>query len=497
MDKEHYTGVFLENLKEHLQNICSCMMILDREPQNKNSMQEICFSVHLIKGMAETMGFFRICRLTEDMEEIFLKAADGRIQIGGRLFDLLKEGTDVLSAYAENIEETSLEGTYDCRILRQELQQEAKHSGVMMLPEKRIRKEWFTPKEDAADFNEAEEEVKRELIPVEAEDLKALGRPIGELVMVKNRLEMFCDSREFTSKNREFSEQIEYFRQALTKLQETAAKVRFIPLGELTSSFRRKIRILAAREHKRIDLYMNGLDIGIDRIRAEMVRDILLNLLCATAEYGMDRMEVRRRQGKSSKGSIYLNAWQENDFAVIQIHDDGNGTDISCREAGDCETDLDRIRLAVEKAGGEFFFSFIPAKGSKYRIKIPYPRETAEVFVAKVHGEIYALDMKYVQRVEDILQTDILDEEGNPIPLIYVDERLDIRSKEEENENALAVIVKKGSRCAGLAVDAVMGCQEAVIRPLGEFVRRDPLIGGAVILKDGSPALTLDVDVWI
>lgn len=497
MGKEHYTGVFLENLKEHLQNVCSCMMILDREPQNKNSMQEICFSVHLIKGMAETMGFVRICRLTEDMEEVFLKAADGRIQIRGRLFDLLSECTDALGAYAENIEETSLEGTYDCRILRQELQQEAENSGDFMLPEKRIPKERFTPKDGAAEFNEAKEDIKQEQVLVNAEDLKSLSRPIGELVMVRNRLETFCDSGELFPKNREFSEQMEYLRQALAQLQDAVAKVRFVPLGELTSSFRRRIRALAAQEYKRIDLYMSGLDTGIDRITADLARDALWYVLCATAEYGMDRMEVRRRQGKASKGSIYLNACQENDFVVIQIHDDGNGTDIRCRMAGDGGMDLDQIRLAVEQSGGEFFCSFIPLKGSRYRIKIPCPRETAEVFVIEVHGEVYALDMKYVQRVEDILQEDILDEEGNRIPLIYIDERLDIRPKEKEKENAKAVIVKKGSRYAGLAVDDVIGRQEAVIRSLGGFVRKDPLIGGAVILKDGSPALTLDMDVWM
>ena len=58
MEKEHYTGVFLEKIKEQLQNICNCMMILDREPRNKNSIQEVGYSLHLIKGMSGTMGYF-------------------------------------------------------------------------------------------------------------------------------------------------------------------------------------------------------------------------------------------------------------------------------------------------------------------------------------------------------------------------------------------------------------------------------------------------------
>lgn len=502
MDKEHYTGVFLDNTKEHLQNICSCMMILDREPYNKSSIREICFSLHWIRGMAGTMGFIQTCRLTEDMEEIFLKAAEGRMRISGRLLDLLKEGIDVLKIYAEHIKETSLEGIYDDRILRQELKQEAEKSRSGMLPEKRVYEDRFTPKEDTsgynmADYRETEEKAKKDLVFVEVSDLKELYGSIGELVMVKNRLEMFCDSKEFVSKNRAFLEQITYFKQALAKMEESAAKVRFISLEELTASFRKRIRSLAAREHKRIDLYMSGLDTRIDRIGAEFVKEALWYLLYATAEFGMEHMTVRRRQGKSSRGSIYLNAFTEDDLVVIQIHDDGNGTDISRETRGDQEFSLEQIRLGTERLGGEFLFSFTPLKGSRYRIRVPFPRETMESFVVEVHEEIYVLDMAYVQRVEDILETGIADEEGNPIPLIYIDERLDIRSKEKEEENAKAVIIKKGGRCAGLAVDAVMGCQEAVIRPLGEIVRKDPLIKGAVILKDGRPALVLNVDLWI
>lgn len=496
MNKEHYTEIFLEKIKEHLQNICSCMMILEQEPQNKSSIQEVCFSLHLIKGMAETMGFFRICQLTEEMEEIFVKAANGRIQMTGKLLDFLREGFGVLRIYTEHIEETSLEGTYDDKLLRQELKQAAEAVGVKRLPEKREKRNYFSPEEAAADFPETEEEIQKDLVWVETADLKELYGPIGELVMVKNRLEMFCDSKEPVLKNRAYLEQIEYLKLALAKLQEAAANVRLISLEEITHSFRKRIRTLAAGERKRIDLYMSGLDIRIDRIAADLIKEILWYLLAGTARFGMDRMEIRRRQGKSSKGSIYLNACLENAFVVIQIHDDGNGTDISLWEE-DCRVNLEQTRLGIEKLGGEFFSSFTPLKGSKYRIRLPFPGVTMEAFVIEVHGEIYVLDMKYVQCVEDITGIEMLDEDGNEISLIYIDKRLDIRSEEKEEENTKAVIIKKGSRCAGLVVDAALGCQEAVIRPLGSFIRKDPLIGGAVILKDGRPALILDINAWI
>lgn len=497
MEKEHYTEAFLENIKEHLQNICSCMMILEQEPQNKSGMQEICFSLHLVKGMAGTMGFSRFHDLSEEMEEVFKKAADGAIQMTGRLLDLLRECVNALRIYENNIKETFQEGAYEYKILRQELKQEAEASGALMLPEKTIQRKQFIPKGEAAEFDEAEEENEKNPVVVEAEDLEELLKPIGELVMVKNRLELLCDSKEFISKNKDFLEQMAYFNHAMAKLKESAARIRFISLGEITAAFRRKTGSLAAKEHKRINLYLSGLDVRIDRITADLIKDMLWSLIYGIAEYGMDRMEVRRRQGKSSKGSVYLHAWAEDYFVVIQIHDDGNGTDIGLEAEPDCGLNLRQIRSDIENLGGEFFSSFMPQKGSKFRIKIPVPKETMDAFVIEVHEEIYVIGMEYVLSVEDIENTDILDESGNKIPLIYIDERLHIRSKKKEKENAKAVIVKKGSRCAGLAVDAVRGCQEAVIRPLSSMIRKDPLIGGAVILKDGRPALVLDVSAWI
>lgn len=497
MEKEHYTGIFLEKIKEQLQDVCSCMMILDREPQNKSSIQEICYSLHLMKGMAGTMGYFRICQLTEDMEEIFSKAADERILITGRLLDLMKESTDVLKNYTKNIEETFLEGTYDYKALRQELKQAAEVSEVKMLPEKRVLRRQFTPKEEKTDFTETEEENSGDFVFVEQEDLKELCGPIRDLVMVKNRLELFYDSAESALQNRDFLEQMEYFKQALSKLQESAAKLRLVSLKEITRSFRKRIRLLAAAENKRIDLYMSGLDIRIDRIQADLIREILLCLLECTARYGMDTMEVRRRQGKPSKGSIYLNALLENDAVLIRLHDDGNGTDISRQTTEGCERNLEQMRLVIEDLGGELTTSFVPSKGSKYRIKVPFPGIILEAFGVEVHGEIYVLDMKYVQSVEDIPKADLLDEEGNRIPLIYIDKRLNIPSIEKETENKKAVIVKKGSSCAGLVIDAPAGYQEAVIRPLGSFIPKDPLFCGGVILKDGRPALILDINMWI
>ena len=46
-------------------------MQLEKEPENKDVINEIFRAAHSLKGMAGTMGFKRMQRLTHDMENVF------------------------------------------------------------------------------------------------------------------------------------------------------------------------------------------------------------------------------------------------------------------------------------------------------------------------------------------------------------------------------------------------------------------------------------------
>ena len=83
---------------------------------------------------------------------------------------------------------------------------------------------------------------------------------------------------------------------------------------------------------------------------------------------------------------------------------------------------------------------------------------------------------------------------GNVIPLIRLDEVLDIEPTEEKKENLTVVIVKRGDSQVGLVVDNLMGQQEIVIKSLGKYINGNKLISGATILGDGEVALILDAN---
>lgn len=113
MDVSQYLEVFIEEAKEHLQALNEHLLILEKEPENENTINEIFRAAHSLKGMAGTMGYKRMQHLTHDMENVFQEIRSGKMKVRSELTDCLFEGLDALQEYVDNIINTQDEGTND------------------------------------------------------------------------------------------------------------------------------------------------------------------------------------------------------------------------------------------------------------------------------------------------------------------------------------------------------------------------------------------------
>ena len=93
-----------------------------------------------------------------------------------------------------------------------------------------------------------------------------------------------------------------------------------------------------------------------------------------------------------------------------------------------------------------------------------------------------------------MLAKEVIHLRGMVIPLIRMDEILDCPPKDEQPDNIIVVVVKKGDNYAGIVVDSLIGQQEIVIKSLGKVIDNNKMISGATILGDGEVALILDVN---
>ena len=52
MDVSQYLEIFIDETKEHLQTLSDQLMILEQEPENMETINEIFRAAHSLKGMA-------------------------------------------------------------------------------------------------------------------------------------------------------------------------------------------------------------------------------------------------------------------------------------------------------------------------------------------------------------------------------------------------------------------------------------------------------------
>ncbi|MQN01402.1 MAG: chemotaxis protein CheA [Lachnospiraceae bacterium] len=113
MDLSQYLDIFIDESNEHIQSLSDNIMILEKEPENKDVINEIFRAAHSLKGMAGTMGFKKMQHLTHDMENVFSEIRNDTIKVNSTLIDILFDCLDAIEAYVDTIKQTSNEGDED------------------------------------------------------------------------------------------------------------------------------------------------------------------------------------------------------------------------------------------------------------------------------------------------------------------------------------------------------------------------------------------------
>ena len=384
--------------------------------------------------------------------------------------------------------------------------------------------------------------VTNRTVRVDIEKLDALMNQVSELIIAKNSLVSISSTDSGDFQNQSFHEQIEYLERITTNLHESVMKVRMVPIESVVAKFPRMIRDLSRKLDKKMELYMTGEDTELDRTVVDQIGDPLQHLLRNSADHGLEDNATRIAKGKPEVGSIFLNAFQEGNNVIIQVGDDGNGidveavrnkaiergviteeqaetmsqkeiinllflpsfsmakkiTDISGRGVG-----LDVVKSNIEALGGDVEVKTELGVGTTFTVRLPLTLAIIQALMVEIRDEKYAIALGSISNIEDIPVKDIKYVEaqevihlrGKVIPLIRMDQVLDIEPKEEEPESLTVVIVQKGENLAGLVVDNLIGQQEIVIKSLGKYINNNKIISGATILGDGEVALTLDVNV--
>jgi len=486
---------------------------------------------------------FLVFKAFEELGEVIVSSPsaqdieDERFELDFSVVIITEKSVEEVIAAAENVSEIEsvLGAPIEDSALHPDAPVETKQTSAVQVKEA----EKAQPEKKAGEKKPAGKPIVNKTVRVDIEKLDVLMNLVSELIIAKNSL--VSASGVETKGHSSFNEHIEYLESVTTNLHESVMKVRMVPIESVVTKFPRMIRDLSKKLDKKMELYMSGEETELDRTVVDEIGDPLMHLLRNSADHGLESTEERIKRGKNPVGSIFLAAYQDGNNVVIEVRDDGNGINVEAvknkaiergtitPEQGEQMSDkeiidllflpsfstaktvsdvsgrgvgLDVVKSKIESLSGEIEVKSKLGEGSSWIIRLPLTLAIIQALMVDVGGEKYAISLGNIQTIEDIHPSEIksvqskevINLRGTVIPLIRLNEVLDIESKKSPEDNLVVVIVKKGDKLAGLVIDELLGQLEIVIKSLGKYINKCKIISGATILGDGEIALILDAN---
>lgn len=105
MDMSQYLGVFIDEAREHLQNLNDKLLVLEEKNGDPELINSIFRSAHTLKGSSGQMGFGNMMELTHMMENVFDALRHEKIEVSAAMIDVLFETLELLEAMVDSIEQ--------------------------------------------------------------------------------------------------------------------------------------------------------------------------------------------------------------------------------------------------------------------------------------------------------------------------------------------------------------------------------------------------------
>lgn len=376
-------------------------------------------------------------------------------------------------------------------------------------------------------------------VRVDTKRLDEIMNMVGELVLVRNRLLSLSNSDD--QKHEEMSKAIANLDVVTGDLQGSVMKTRMQPIKKVFGRFPRVVRDLARSLKKEINLEMHGEETDLDKNLVEALADPLVHLVRNSVDHGIEMPDERQAKGKPREGMVTLSASQEGDHIMLSIKDDGAGmdaeklkqiaikrgvldedaaarmsnedaynlifaagfstkeqvSDISGRGVG-----MDVVKTKISQLNGSIKIASELGKGTELLIKVPLTLAILPTLMVEVKDQTFALPLAVVSEIIDLdmAKTNTVDGQltlivrKRAIPLFFLEHWLTRRpERNKRNENGHVVVVQIGNQQVGFVVDALIGQEEVVIKPLDKLLQGTPGMAGATITSDGGIALIIDV----
>jgi len=341
---------------------------------------------------------------------------------------------------------------------------------------------------------------------------------------------------------RETSDLLRQQRHLAEDLQDGLVRARMVPFRQVEVRLQRLVRQVAAHQHKQVELIVYGGERELDREVLERCIAPLEHLLRNAVVHGIEMPGERARQGKRARGVITISVQREGNDLVLDLADDGAGMDparIRARavERGliDAEAELSADELLeltlragfstadqlTQEAGRGVGLDVVAAEvaalsgevdlvsrlgfGSNFKIRLPLTLSIVDALLVSAGGTLYAVPHGTALAVARVRREGLgqgeaaivyQDEEFRLIPLVSALGAGAGAAPPRRPWLPVLLVASNGQRVA-FQVDALIGSQRIMVKPLGPPLAALRWLSGGAVLDDGRVALIADLPALV
>lgn len=357
---------FLVESREHLANVETGLLTLERETNNRDAIHAVFRSFHTIKGLAAFLGAHSIQELAHETESVLDLVRSGSLVLHAELTDLILQSADTLSRMLNQIGELSLGAlprasrtllSNLARYTRPQAQQQPANQAPAQVKAKaqanapaatpvtveQVVAENVLPKdlveaapvalevvvepsvEPAPAADAAKKGTESGVVRIDTAKLEYLIDMVGELVIAESVVRN--DAGIITGQDPVLSRNLAQLARVVEEVQKTSMSMRMVPVGVLFRKMTRLVRDLSRKSGKQVDLVTMGDDVELDRTIVEELADPMVHMIRNAVDHGLETRAERLAAGKSEAGTVTLKALHDAGDIVIEISDNGRGLD--------------------------------------------------------------------------------------------------------------------------------------------------------------------------
>jgi len=174
----------------------------------------------------------------------------------------------------------------------------------------------------------------------------------------------------------------------------------------------------------------------------------------------------------------------------------GKISEVSGRGVG-----MDVVKTKINQLNGTISIDSKMGVGTTFKIVVPLTLAILPTLMIIIGKQTFALPLGSVNEIInlDMQKTNTVDGQltmivrSKAIPIFYLGQWLTRGNVNLDKTKGHVVVVQIGTQQLGFVVDALIGQEEVVIKPLDKLLQGTPGMAGATITSDGGIALILDV----